>query len=519
MNFHNRYCMELPPDPKQYHRTCRQVYEACYSLVEPTPVSDPSLVVHSPEVATMLGMDERFCGSQDFVDAFSGNKLLDGMTSYASCYGGHQFGNWAGQLGDGRALSLGELVHDGASYELQLKGAGPTPYSRMGDGRAVLRSSIREFLCSESMFHLGVPTTRALSLVLTGDRVYRDMFYDGNSRPEPGAIVCRVAPTFLRFGSLEIFHSRRDTATQKKVLDFLIRHHFPQFAELPSKEAYCSMFRLLCEKTAHMVVQWMGVGFVHGVMNTDNMSMLGLTIDYGPYGWIDNYDPSWTPNTTDSMQGRYAFGQQPSVALWNLEKLANAIYPQIEDAKPLEECLQQYVTVFEASYRSKRLQKLGLHEQDSEDKELLLSLNRALQSTEVDMTLFFRGLSQCAKDNEVRAESSILLKPIQDSLYRTSSEELLLWMRRYQKRLQKESLPDDLRAKKMNRVNPKYVLRNYLAQQAIEKSEEGDHSLVHTVLDVMRNPFDEQPEYEEFSQKRPEWARNKPGCSTLSCSS
>ena len=519
MNFHNRYCMELPEDPKQYVRTCRQVHEACYTLTEATPVSNPSLVIHSPEVAQLLGMSEEFCTSQDFVDAFSGNKLLDGMTSYASCYGGHQFGGWAGQLGDGRALSLGELVHEGKSYELQLKGAGPTPYSRMGDGRAVLRSSIREFLCSEAMHHLGVPTTRALSLVLTGDRVYRDMFYDGNARPEPGAIVCRVAPSFLRFGSLEIFHSRRDTQTQKLVLDFLVRHHYPQFSQLPSKEAYCAMFRLLCEKTAHMVVQWMKVGFVHGVMNTDNMSMLGLTIDYGPYGWIDNYDPSWTPNTTDSMNRRYAFGQQPSIALWNLEKLANAIYPQIEEAKPLEEALQHYVDCFERSYRDVRLQKLGLALQDEGDKELLLSLNRALQSTEVDMTLFFRGLAQCKKETDERAEERIIMAPVRDSLYRATTDELLLWMRRYQKRLQKESLPDVQRAALMNQVNPKYVLRNYLAQQAIEKSEEGDHSLVHTLLDVMRKPYDEQPEYNEFAQRRPEWARNKPGCSTLSCSS
>ena len=279
------------------------------------------------------------------------------------------------------------------------------------------------------------------------------------------------------------------------------------------------MFRLLCEKTAHMVVQWMKVGFVHGVMNTDNMSMLGLTIDYGPYGWIDNYDPSWTPNTTDSMNRRYAFGQQPSIALWNLEKLANAIYPQIEEAKPLEDALQHYVDCFERSYRDVRLQKLGLAQEDEGDKELLLSLNRALQSTEVDMTLFFRGLAQCEKDTSERAEERIIMSPVRDSLYRATTDELLLWMRRYQKRLQKESLPDEQRAALMNQVNPKYVLRNYLAQQAIEKSEEGDHSLVHTLLEVMRKPYDERPEYNEFAQRRPEWARNKPGCSTLSCSS
>jgi len=518
MEFHNRYCAELPQDPKQYINHNRQVHEACYSLVKPTPVSNPSLVVYAKEVAELLGLDEDFCYSQKFLDAFSGNSLLNGMMSYASCYGGHQFGNWAGQLGDGRAISLGELLHNKHSWELQLKGAGPTPYSRMGDGRAVLRSSIREFLCSETMHHLGIPTTRALSLVRTGDRVYRDMFYNGDTRAEPGAIVCRVAPSFLRFGNFELFYARRDPKNQKVLLDFLLRHYYPECGE-PSKEAYVKMFKTICERTAEMILGWMRVGFVHGVMNTDNMSILGLTIDYGPYGWIDNYDPGWTPNTTDSGQRRYAFGQQPSVALWNLERLANAWYAQIEDSKPLEECLQHYVDHFEREYHIVRKQKIGLHTVDEKDTELLLELNRALQSTEVDMTIFFRQLANCSKETDVRAPEEELLAPIRDALYKKSTPELVLWLRRYQKRLQQEKYTNAERKAHMNRINPKYVLRNYLAQMAIEKSEEGDDSLVHTLLDVMRNPYDEQPEHEEFAQKRPEWARNKAGCSTLSCSS
>ena len=302
LRFDNGFVRELPGDPEQGHRR-REVRAAVWSPTAPTPVAAPTLLAHSREVAALLGLDDADVASPAFVQVFGGNALLSGMQPYAGNYGGHQFGQWAGQLGDGRAITLGEVVNArDERWELQLKGAGPTPYSRTADGRAVLRSSIREFLCSEAMHHLGVPTTRALSLVGTGEPVVRDMFYDGHPKPEPGAIVCRVAPSFLRFGHYQLPASRGDTDLLRTLVDFTIRRDFPHLSG-EGEALYAAWFAEVCERTAVMVAHWMRVGFVHGVMNTDNMSVLGLTIDYGPYGWIDNYDPDWTPNPTDA-QGR-----------------------------------------------------------------------------------------------------------------------------------------------------------------------------------------------------------------------
>jgi len=320
LRFDNRFVRELPADPEAGPRL-RQVHGALFSRVAPTPVAAPRLVAHSREVAALLGIDDAAVASPAFARVFGGNALVEGMEPYAANYGGHQFGHWAGQLGDGRAITLGETINDaGERWELQLKGAGPTPYSRSADGRAVLRSSVREFLCSEAMHHLGVPTTRALCLVTTGEEVVRDMFYDGHPRPEPGAIVCRVAPSFIRFGNFELPASRGDAPLVTQLVDFTIRRDFPHL--LPARgeglgadaggslteEVRAAWFAEVCERTAHMIAHWMRVGFVHGVMNTDNLSVLGLTIDYGPYGWIDNFDLEWTPNTTDAQGRRYRFG-------------------------------------------------------------------------------------------------------------------------------------------------------------------------------------------------------------------
>ena len=334
LRFDNRFSHELPADPltKNYPR---QVYGACYSHVLPTKVSQPRLVIYSREVAEQLDLGREICESEDFARVFAGNRIVPGMEPYACCYGGHQFGQWAGQLGDGRAINLGEaLTSQGEHLTLQLKGAGPTPYSRSADGLAVLRSSIREFLCSEAMHHLGVPTTRALSVVLTGEMVKRDMFYDGNPKMEPGAVVCRVAPSFTRFGNFQIFAARGDLETLKRLADFTIRRDFPHLGD-PTIAVYLKWFEEVCKKTAEMIVHWQRVGFVHGVMNTDNMSILGLTIDYGPYGWLENYDPTWTPNTTDANGRRYCFGNQPQIAYWNLAQLANAIHPLIQASRAL----------------------------------------------------------------------------------------------------------------------------------------------------------------------------------------
>lgn len=441
------------------------------------------------------------------------------------CYGGHQFGNWAGQLGDGRAINLGEVedIH-GELQMLQLKGAGETPYSRSADGLAVLRSSVREFLCSEAMFHLGIPTTRALSLVTTGEGVMRDMFYDGRPAAEPGAIVCRVAPSFLRFGNYELFSSRDDIANLRLLVDYTIRHHFSHLGE-PSKATYLAWFKEVCERTADLVVHWMRVGFVHGVLNTDNTSILGLTIDYGPYGWIDNYDPDWTPNTTDATGKRYRFGHQPQIAQWNLLQLGNAIYPLIEEAGPLQQILTDYVTVYTDKWQQMRADKLGLNAyQGDDDHDLNQQLQKILLLAETDMTIFYRNLADVSCEQTDMSDDDLLAPLLEayyapESLSKADKKDICDWLRRYQRRVQQDGTSDADRKDRMHRVNPKYVLRNYLAQQAIDKATEGEFSAIHELLEVMRRPYEEQPQFASYAAKRPDWARHKPGCSMLSCSS
>ena len=525
LNFHfdNKFVRELPADPEtDNHR--RQVMEACYSYVTPRQFKAPELMAFSKEMAAELDLSEADCKSAQFIRVFSGNEVMPDMAPHAQCYGGHQFGNWAGQLGDGRAINLGEVINkDGKRWCLQLKGSGETPYSRMADGLAVMRSSIREFLCSEAMYHLGIPTTRALSIIATGESVTRDMFYDGRPKNEPGAVVCRVAPSFLRLGSYEIFTSRGDIDTLKKLVDYTLETDFPHLGT-PSKETYLNWFREVCERTADMVVDWMRVGFVHGVFNTDNTSVLGLTIDYGPYGWVDDYDPNWTPNTTDATGRRYRFGAQPQIAQWNLLQMANAIYPLIDDAEALREILNDYVTVYTDKWQQMRADKLGLSEFKPEDEELNQELNRVMQFTETDMTLFYRHLADVSVE-DIDADEDTLLAPLMvafyapESLNRTDKTEFVAWVRRYLQRVKEDGVDDKTRKARMNRVNPKFVLRNYLSQLAIDKAEQGDYSLVNELLDVMRRPYDEQPKYHQYAAKRPDWARNKPGCSMLSCSS
>lgn len=386
------FVTELPGDPSEDLRS-RQVQGACYSRVKPTAVAAPELLVLVPEVAGLLGLSRE--PTAGLADVLAGNRVVPGMAPYAACYGGHQFGNWAGQLGDGRAMTLGEVENArGEVWEVQLKGAGRTPYSRGADGRAVLRSSLRELVCSEAMEHLGVPTTRALSLALTGDGVVRDMFYDGHPAREPGAVVCRVAPSFLRFGSFEIHASRDDLATLRRLVEFTTRRFYPAFASC-TPEAIVGFFREVCLRTARMIVGWMRVGFVHGVMNTDNMSILGLTIDYGPYGWLESYDPRWTPNTTDAQGRRYCFGNQPRIAHWNLAQLGNALLPLVDDAAPLQAALDAYAEEFDAQHRAMMLGKLGLNPgpDPAEEDALLTGLLGVFGAVETDMTLFFRGLA------------------------------------------------------------------------------------------------------------------------------
>jgi len=427
----------------------------------------------------------------------------------------------------GGAINLGELVNEaGEHWTLQLKGAGMTPYSRSADGLAVMRSSIREFLCSEAMHHLGVPTTRALSLVTTGERVRRDMFYNGNPQMELGAIVCRVAPSFTRFGNFQIFASRNELDVLKQLVDYTICSDFPHLGE-PSKEVYIAWFQEICRRTAEMIVEWMRVGFVHGVMNTDNMSILGLTIDYGPYGWLEDYDPTWTPNTTDAQFRRYRFGNQPQIAQWNLAQLGSALIPLIDDAEPFQEAVDYYGDQFVAGYQQMMASKLGLEAYEAEsDEELIDELQQVLTLAETDMTIFFRRLADLSKEvtNDERSDDA-LLEPLMEAYYVPDQlttevkEKIGAWLRAYRVRLASESRSDAERKVEMNRVNPKYVLRNYMAQLAIDEADKGEHGLVWELLDLLRQPYDEQPEMEKYAAKRPDWARSRPGCSMLSCSS
>ncbi|KGM57749.1 hypothetical protein N799_00805 [Lysobacter arseniciresistens ZS79] len=529
-DFDNALIRELPGDPR-IGPGVREVAQA-WSAVEPTAVAAPRLLAHSAEMAGALGLTAEDVASDRFARVFAGNDLLPGMQPYAANYGGHQFGHWAGQLGDGRAITLGETVNAaGQRWELQLKGAGPTPYSRSADGRAVLRSSVREFLCSEAMHHLGVPTTRALSLVGTGEAVVRDMFYDGRPAPEPGAIVCRVAPSFLRFGNFELPAARGDFELLRRLADFCIARDHPQLRGEGEGEAlYGAWFAEVCERTAVMIGHWMRVGFVHGVMNTDNMSILGLTIDYGPYGWIDNYAPDWTPNTTDRQHRRYRFGQQPAVAYWNLGRLAAALSPLFDGVERLQDGLQRYIDTYTAADRENTARKLGLAECRDDDVELMQALQDLMRVAEVDMTLMFRALlafepgGVSGAEDALGPQSNTFTDAFDSAFYDAGKRDASAaafdeWLARYARRLRDNPLAPAGRRERMRLANPRYVLRNYLAQQAIDRATAGEPEAVMELLDVMRRPYDDQPGRERFAARRPDWARTRAGCSMLSCSS
>lgn len=516
LDFDNRFIRELPADANEGPGT-RQVTGAAYSRVSPTPVKNPKLLAFSSEVAGLIGFTVADIHSAEFLNAFSGNAALPGMQTYAANYGGHQFGNWAGQLGDGRAIGLGEVVaRNNQRWELQLKGAGPTPYSRHADGRAVLRSSLREFLCSEAMHHLGVPTTRALSLITTGEDVVRDMFYRGDAKPEPGAIVCRVSPSFIRFGNFELPASRGDTKLLEQLVTFCIDRDFPHLADR-NEHKIGDWFAEVCERTAVLMAHWMRVGFVHGVMNTDNMSILGLTIDYGPYGWLENFDPDWTPNTTDAEGRRYAYGKQPAIAQWNLSRLAGAVAPLLANHDVLHAGLNRYGDVFNTSHRAMNAAKLGLSEADEKDAMLIQALFHLMQKMQIDMPLFFRKLADLDLD-------MVSLQPFDSVFYDSTlrhehQDELKVWLSSYASRILEQCEPRETRRERMNAVNPLYVPRNWLAQQAIDAAEQGDVSELHALMEVLRHPYTEQSGCERFALPRPEWARNRAGCSMLSCSS
>lgn len=518
LNIDNSFLRELTADPISENHL-RQVYKAHYSYVNPQKSTHPELIHVSKSFGAQIGFSENDMKGFDFLNFLTGNVSLSQSKPYAMNYGGHQFGHWAGQLGDGRAINIAEVLNGDKRWILQLKGAGKTPYSRRADGRAVLRSSLREYLCSEAMYHLGVPTTRALSLALTGDNVLRDMLYDGNPDYEKGAIVCRVSPSFIRIGNFELFSQRGDIENLKVLVDYTIKYYYPHLGS-PSKATYIAFFKEVVDRTLETIIHWQRVGFVHGVLNTDNMSILGLTIDYGPYGWLEGYDPGWTPNTTDLPQKRYRFGNQPNIGLWNLYQLANALYPLINDEKPIEAILERYGSQFKIGYVNMLRDKLGLQKQMETDIELLGELDQVLALTETDMTLFYRKLSTFDKNKPLEGLDTIMdAFYVKDELNQEIVEKWNKWFINYSKRLEEETISDKQRKLNMNTINPKYVLRNYMAQLAIDAADNGDYSLVDELYTMLQNPYAEQPQYEKWFAKRPEWARNKAGCSMLSCSS
>ncbi|MGZ5255112.1 MAG: protein adenylyltransferase SelO [Flavitalea sp.] len=524
-NYRNEFVENFPGDLSGKKQP-RQTPGVLYSLVNPTAVEKPQLIAWSDPLARDLGIESP---NEDDIQILGGNQVAEGMKPYAACYAGHQFGNWAGQLGDGRAITLSEWISaDQKTYELQLKGAGQTPYSRSADGRAVLRSSVREYLMSEAMYHLGVPTTRALALVSTGDQVMRDMFYNGNPQFEPGAIVMRVAPSFLRFGNFEILAARGEIENLRKLVEWTISRYYPHLGgndlagddlagdkltgnNETRDDKILKWFGEVVEKTAAMIVEWMRVGFVHGVMNTDNMSILGLTIDYGPYSFMDDYDPNFTPNTTDLPGRRYAFGKQPSVAKWNLACLANALAPLLEGTEELVKVLDSYDDIFWAEYFGMMSGKLGL-DYHPDHLPIVKVLEQVLNSLKPDMTIFF----QLLKDLPENIGSSMDAKEFfAECFYHQTSDEqdnkLFEFIQLYSMQSGKVS------KEKMQQYNPVFILRNYLLHQAIEALEKGDQILFDELHDAIRNPYSDQ--YKKFLTKRPGWAAQKPGSSMLSCSS
>ena len=468
-----------------------------FSQVVPSRLDQPTKVSSNSLLATQLGIDPADLESQTMLDLVSGNFGTANIKPIALVYSGHQFGVWAGQLGDGRAMTLGELPVTGADgkielWDLQLKGAGPTPYSRFADGRAVLRSSIREYLCSEAMHGLGIASTRALCLLDSKTRIYREDV-------ESGAIVCRVARSHIRFGSFEHFHYRNQPEGVAALADYVIDRHFPEWAAEHNR--YLKLFTQTVENTAKMIAQWQAVGFSHGVMNTDNMSILGDTLDYGPFGFLDSYNPNFICNHSDS-HGRYSFKNQPSVGLWNLNALATSLMSLLSSDE-LIAVLKTYEPHYLAHYRALMAAKLGLLEYRDDDEQLLNSLLELLQKNALDYSLFFRQLCTfSATDQSVRDHF-------------IDRDAFDLWAEQYLQRLVQQPLTDQQRCAQMLRTNPKYVLRNYMAQAAIEKAQQGDYSEVNLLLRVLQNPFDEHPEAEKYAGLPPDWADHI----SVSCSS
>ena len=468
-----------------------------YSRVSPTPLPAPYLVAFNQDAADLIGLARTEAARAEFAEIFGGNRLLPGCDPLAAIYAGHQFGTFVPQLGDGRAILLGEAVSAHGRWELQLKGAGQTPYSRMGDGRAVLRSSIREYLCSEAMHALGIPTTRALAIVGSEQPVIRESV-------ESAAVLTRLAPSHVRFGTFELFSSRRQHEHVRTLADFVIDQHYPQARD--SEDPYLALLREVIHRTAKLIAQWQAVGFCHGVMNTDNMSILGLTIDYGPFGFMDGFDWGHVCNHSDDS-GRYAYSMQPRIAHWNLYCLAQAMLPLL-DMEHAMSVLGEYDDEFERHNLALMRAKLGFAAEQSGDAALLQDTLQLLHDSRADYSVFFRRLSNF--DSAPGGYNA----PLRDLFI--DRDAFAAWAARYRVRLAAEASNTAQRKVRMDRVNPKYVLRNHLAETAIRKAADArDYSEIERLMRLLARPYDEQEAMQAYAEPAPQWASGL----SVSCSS
>jgi uncharacterized protein YdiU (UPF0061 family) len=492
--------IEAPPQAAELGARWRHDFAALgpafFTELLPTPLPQPALVSLNRRLAAELGLPAEQLAEPELVEAFSGNLPLAGSRPLASVYSGHQFGVWAGQLGDGRAILLGGIETPAGVQELQLKGAGRTPYSRMGDGRAVLRSSIREYLGSEAVHALGIPTTRALLVTGSPQPVRRE-------EVETAAVVTRVAPSFVRFGHFEHFAARGQEAELRQLADYVIDAFYPQCrsGERLAGNPYAALLEQVSERTAAMVAQWQAVGFCHGVMNTDNMSILGLTIDYGPFQFLDAFVPGHICNHSDEG-GRYAYNRQPNVAYWNLFCLGQALLPLIGDQELALAALESYKAVFPRELEARMRAKLGLADEQPEDRGLVEGILKLLAADRVDYPIFWRRLSRFVAGEDA--------SPVRDLFL--DSEGFDSWRLQYEARLPHARGPQ---AERMLRTNPKYVLRNHLCELAIRQAKLGDHSGVEALLSLVQAPFEEHPGHEDEAGFPPDWAAHI----EISCSS
>ncbi|MCZ4306256.1 YdiU family protein [Zoogloeaceae bacterium G21618-S1] len=487
-------------DALPFDNSFARLPEAFYTRLAPWGLPDARLVVASDAAAALIGLHPDALAAPAFVDAFAGNTPLPGSDTLAAVYSGHQFGAWAGQLGDGRAHLLGEIRTPHGPWELQLKGAGRTPYSRMGDGRAVLRSSIREFLCSEAMAALGIPTTRALSLVASELPVPRETM-------ETAAVVTRMAPSFVRFGSFEHWMANKRPDELRQLADYVIDRFYPAARE--TADPALAMLAEVSRRTAALMAQWQAVGFMHGVMNTDNMSILGLTLDYGPFAFMDGFDANHICNHTD-RGGRYRYSAQPHVAHWNLQALGHALTPLIGDADALFDTIDNaFVDTYNREFLARLGAKLGLTDTRDGDEALIGRLLGLLHAHHTDYTLFFRALAELPAADGTPAQDA----PVRDLLPDRAAGDA--WLAQWRARLATEARPDAERRTAMHAVNPKYVLRNWVAETAIRAAQAGDFAPLHRIHACLQRPFDDQPEYAEFAAPPPDWAQSL----SVSCSS